>query len=188
MLRRGRVGEPRLRMIRLRAVRGARLTTGALLISACGSSPSAPPAPVTLPQSFDVQLVSSAPAAGGTLELAPPNDTPVSLSVTFSVTVPPAQAGTYFWTTAVQAPQPPGTGFVVPVVTTTPFQEVTLGAGTQTLSMTTFHTTNAVCYSPTDMPPVSTSLDIEIKTLAAVGAAPFFGKKFPVTFALRCRG
>ena len=88
----------------------------------------------------------------------------------------------------MQAPQPPGTGFVVPVVTTTPFQEVTLGAGAQNLSMATFHTTNAVCYSSTDMPPMSTSLDIEIKTLASVSVAPFFGKKFPVTFELRCRG
>jgi len=156
-------------------------------LAACGSGPAAPSAPVPSPSSFDVLLVNSAPPAGATLELARPNDTPVSLSVIFSVTVPPSQAGNYFWTTAMQAPQPPGTGFVVPVVTTSPFQPVTLVAGTQNVTMQTFHTTNAVCYAANEMPAMSTSLDIEIKTLASYGAAPFFGKKFPVTFALHCR-
>ena len=161
---------------------------GAVLgLDACGAAPAAPSAPVPSPPSFDVQLVSSAPPAGATLELASPNDTPVSLSVTFAVTVPPSQAGNYFWTTAVQAPQPPGTGFVVPVVTTSPFQPVTLVAGAQNITMQTFHTTNAVCYTVNEMPAMSTSLDIEIKTLASFGAAAFFGKKFPATFALRCR-
>jgi len=113
-------------MTRHRVVTGAGLTGLALAISACGSSPAAPVAPAASPPTFDVLLVSSVPATGGTLDLASPNDTPVSLSVIFSVTVPPGQAGTCFWTTAVQAPQAPGTGFVVPVVTTRPFQQVTL--------------------------------------------------------------
>jgi len=156
-------------------------------LDACGSAPAAPSAPGPTPVTFDVQLVSSAPPAGATLDLASPNDTPVSLSVTFSVTVPPSQPGNYFWTTAVQAPQPPGTGFVVPVVTTSPLQPVTLVAGTQSITMQAFHTTNAVCYTANDRPAMSTSLDIEIKTLASFGATPFFGKKFPATFALRCR-
>jgi hypothetical protein len=136
---------------------------------------------------FDVQLASSVPAGGGTLELASPNDTPVPLTVSFSVTVPPAQAGAYFWTTAVQAGQPPGTGFVTPVVTTRPFEPVTLAAGTQNVSFAAFHTTNAVCYTASDRPPMSTSLDIELKTTASFGAPAFFGKKFPVTFVLHCR-
>ena len=156
-------------------------------LDACGSAPAAPSAPVVSPPTFDVQLVSSAPPAGATLDLASPNNTPVSLSVSFSVTVPPSQAGNYFWTTAVQAAQPPGTGFVVPVVTTSPFQPVTLVAGTQNITMQAFHTTNAVCYTANDMPGVSTSLDIEIKTLASFGATPFFGKKFGASFGLRCR-
>src|SRR6266545_3182532 len=80
-----------------------------------------------------------------------------------------------------------GTGFVVPVVTTSPLQPVTLVAGTQSITMQAFHTTNAVCYAANDRPAMSTSLDIEIKTLASFGATPFFGKKFPATFALRCR-
>ncbi len=156
-------------------------------LEACGSAPAPPSAPVTSPPTFDVHFVSSTPPAGATLDLASPNNTPVALSITFSVTVPPSQAGNYFWTTAVQAPQPPGTGFVVPVVTTSPFQPVTLGAGTQNITVQTFHTTNAVCYTPKDMPGMSTSLDIEIKALASFGATPFFGKVFPVTFGLRCR-
>ena len=171
-------------MIRLRMACSAGLTAALTAISACGSSAAAPPTPVASPPSFDVQLVSSVPAAGGTLDLASPNDTPVSLTVNFSVTVPPAQAGTYYWITAVRAGQPPGTGFVVPVVTTRPFESVTLAAGTQNVSTPMFHTTNAICYTPLN-PPMSTSLDIEIKTL--VGATPFFGKRFPVTFVLRCR-
>jgi len=72
-------------------------------------------------------------------------------------------------------------------VTTGPFQRVALVAGVQDVTVPTFHTTNAVCYGPNDRPPMSTSLDIEIKTLASFGAPAFFGKKFPVTFALRCR-
>ena len=158
-----------------------------MALAACGSDPVTPPAPSPSPVAFDVQLASSVPAAGGTLELASPNDTPVALAVTFSVTVPPSQAGAYFWTTAVQAGQPPNTGFIVPVVTTRPFVPVTLSAGTQNVSFGEFHTTNAVCSNANSRPTVSTSLDIEIKTLASFGAAPFFGKRFPVTFALRCR-
>ena len=156
-------------------------------LDACGSAPAAPSAPVTPPPVFDVELVSSVPPAGATLDIASPNDTPVALSVTFAVTVPPGQAGNYFWTTAVQASQPPGSGFVVPVVTTSPFQPVTLVAGTQSITMQAFHTTNAVCYSARDSPSMSTSLDIEIKSRASFGATPFYGKVFPATFGLRCR-
>lgn len=157
-------------------------------LSACGSySPAAVPAPSPSPVTFDVQLASSLPAGGGTLELASPNDTAVVLTLNFSVTVPAAQAGAYFWTTAVEAGQPPGTGSVVPVVTSRPFEPVTLVGGPQTVTFSAFHTTNAVCSSANTLPTMSTSLDIELKTTASFGAPAFFGKRFPVTFVLHCR-
>ena len=157
-------------------------------LAACGSySPAAAPAPSPSPVTFDVQLASSVPAAGGTLELASPNDTPVSLALRFSVTVPPGRAGAYFWTVAVQANQPPGQGFVVPVVTTRAFEPVTLIEGTNTVSLSAFHTTNAVCYPAVERPDMSTSLDLDIRTVSSPGGQAFFGKKFPVTFVLHCR-
>ena len=157
-------------------------------LAACGSySPAAAPAPSPSPVTFDVQLASSVPASGGTLELASPNDTPVSLALRFSVTVPPGRAGNYLWTVAVQAAQPPGTGFVVPVVTTRAFEPVALIEGTNTVSLSDFHTTNAVCSTASDRPDMSTSLDMDIRTVASPGGQAFFGKRFPVTFVLRCR-
>ena len=121
------------------------------------------------------------------LELASPNDTPVSLALRFSVTVPPGRAGNYFWTVAVQAAQPPGAGFVVPVVTTRAFEPVALIEGTNTVSLSDFHTTNAVCSTASDRPDMSTSLDMDIRTVASPGGQAFFGKRFPVTFVLHCR-
>ncbi len=122
------------------------------------------------------------------LDLASPNDTPVSLSVTFSVTVPPGQAGDYLWVTAVQTINLyPPIDYPVPVVTTSPIQVVTLAVGTQIVTMARFHTTNGLC----DRVPVhpiqvgsSASLDIQLKT--ATSLTPFFGKQFPTTFGLRC--
>ena len=164
------------------------LAPALVALAACGSySPAAAPAPSPSPVSFDVQLASSVPAAGGTLELASPNDTPVALDLRFSVSVPPGRGGAYFWTVAVQAAQPPGTGFVVPVVTTRAFEPVTLVEGTNTVSLSAFHTTNAVCSTANDRPEMSTSLDLDIRTVASPGGPAFFGKRFPVTFVLHCR-
>jgi hypothetical protein len=171
--------------IRIAARVGLALTFATL--AACGSYSPAAPAPSPSPVAFDVQLTSSVPAAGGTLELASPNDTPVALDLRFSVTVPPGRAGAYFWTVAVQAAQPPGTGFVVPVVTTRAFEPVTLVEGTSTVSLSAFHTTNAVCSSPSNRPEMSTSLDMDIRTVASPGGPAFFGRRFPVTFVLHCR-
>jgi hypothetical protein len=57
------------------------------LLPACGSGPATPSVPLPSPASFDVQVASTTPPNGGTLELIQPI-TPVSLSVTFAVTVP----------------------------------------------------------------------------------------------------
>jgi len=158
-----------------------------LLHAACGSDSSVPSAP-TQPSTptFDVQLAGSTPSSGATLDVASPNDTPVSLSVTFSVTVPPGEAGDYLWITAVQTNNLYGVDYLVPVVTTSPTQVVRLAAGTQTVTMAAFHTTNALC----DGVPVhpflvgtSTSLDVQLKTATF---APFFGKRFATVFGLRC--
>jgi hypothetical protein len=121
------------------------------------------------------------------LDLASPNDTPVSLSVSFSVTVPPGDAGDYLWITAVQTLNLYGVDYLVPVVTTSPVQVVTLAAGTQTVTMGTFHTTNGLCDQVRAHPVLvgtSTSLDVQLKTATAL--TPFFGKRFPTTFGLRC--
>jgi hypothetical protein len=44
-----------------------------------------------------------------------------------------------------------------------------------------------LCSTANDRPAMSTSLDIELKTTASLGAPAFFGKGFPVTFVLHCR-
>lgn len=139
------------------------------------------------PQSFDVTFVRSAPAAGGTLMLSGPNDTPVSLSVTFSVAVPSGQQGTYQWNTALQAAHPVGTGFVVPVVNTA-FQRVTLGTGVQEVTITGFRTTNAICIDPRT-PAATLTLDVDVRTGDASlqqQAPQVLGKQFNVTYALQC--
>ncbi len=153
--------------------------------ASCGGSspmPTAQPSPSPTAPKFDAVFVGSTPAPGGVLLLSPPNDTPVALSVTFSVTVPQGQAGYYAWTTAIQAAHPVGSGYIVPVVTSAA-QFVTLAAGTQTITFTSFHTTNAIC-SGGSSPPASLSLDIEVR-----GAAPdpVLGKKFDVTHGLKCQ-
>jgi hypothetical protein len=113
--------------------------------------------------------------------------TPVSLSVTFSVTVPPGEAGDYLWVTAVEVSDGFGgiyPGGIYPVVTTLPTQVVTLVEGTQNVTMEAFHTTNGVCYAVHSIHlGMSASLDIQLRTAAF---APFFGKRFPITFALYC--
>lgn len=147
----------------------------------------APTSPVG-PQTFDVSFVGSSPSPGGTLLLAAPNDTPVSLSITLSVGVPAAQAGTYNWNTAVQAVQPPGSP-VVPVVTSA-FQPVTLAAGVQNIMLTQFHTTNAICYDAARSARVSTSVDIDVRVPSAgVGQQgnQVLGKQFNVAYTLQCR-
>jgi hypothetical protein len=139
------------------------------------------------PQAFDVSYVRSAPAAGGTLLLRGPNDSPVSLSVTFSVAVPSGQQGTYQWNTALQAGHPVGTGFVVPVVNTG-FQQVTVGSGVQEITLTRFRTTNAVCVDARS-PSVTLSLDVDVrKGDASLGqqAPQVLGKQFGVTWTLEC--
>lgn len=136
------------------------------------------------PTSFDVTLVSSVPAAGGTLILARTNNEPVALSVTFSVSVPISAAGSYNWNTAVQADYPP----VVPVVTTA-FQAVTLAPGVQTVTITQFHTTNAYCGNPLAAR-ASSSIDVDVRAATASlaqGGAQVLGKRFDVSFALQCR-
>jgi len=165
---------------------------GTLVIAAmsgCGSNPifQPSPSPTPSPVVFDVQYTASTPASGGTLDLSAPNETPVALSVTFSVSVPPGQGGTYYWTTAIQAMQPPAAGVVVPVVRNKPLQPMTLAAGTQSVTISEFYTTNAVCYTPADRPASSLSLDIQLKTVQSYDAPAVFGKQYPVTFSLRCR-
>lgn len=155
----------------------------------CGgnSGGMAPTSPMG-PQTFDVSFGSSSPAAGGTLLLAAPNDTPVMLSITLSVSAPAAQAGTYNWNTVVQAVQPPGSP-IVPVVTSG-FQAVTLAAGVQNITLTQFHTTNAICSDPDRSARVSTSVDIDVRLPSAgVGQQgnQVLGKQFNVTYALQCR-
>jgi hypothetical protein len=151
-----------------------------------GSGGMAPTSPVG-PQTFDVSFVDSSPAPGGTLQLVPPNNTPVALSITFSVSVPAAQAGTYNWNTAVQA-QPPGSP-VVPIVTSA-FHPVTLAAGVQNIMLTQFHTTNAICYDADRSAKVSTSVDIDVR-LPSAGVlqmgSQVLGKRFNVAYTLQCR-
>jgi hypothetical protein len=118
------------------------------------------------------------------LLLARTNNEPVSLSVTFSVSVPEGQGGTYSWNTAVQADFPP----VVPVVTTA-FRPVTLVPGVQNVTITQFHTTNAFCTNPLSAR-ASSSLDVDIRAATASlaqGGAQVLGKQFNVSFALQCQ-
>jgi hypothetical protein len=166
------------------------LVAAGLLYADCRSGPDSPSelTPTPQPPIFDVQLVSTTPSSGATLDLASPNDTPVSLSVTFSVTVPPSQAGDYLWVTAVQTLNlyPPA-DYPIPVVTTSPTQTIALAVGTQIVTMTTFHTTNGLCDQVRAHPILvgtSASLDIQLKTATSI--TPFFGKQFPTTFGLRC--
>ena len=64
---------------------------------------------------------------------------------------------------------------------------MTLVAGTQSVTISEFYTTNAVCYTPSDRPTSSLSLDIELKTVQSYDAPAVFGKQYPVTYSLRCR-
>ena len=73
------------------------------------------------------------------------------------------------------------------VVTTRAFEPVNLVEGTNTVSLSAFHTTNAVCSNANNRPDTSTSLDMDIRTVASPGGQAFLGKRFPVTFVLHCR-
>lgn len=165
-------------------------SAAATLALACGGSSGSGPAPASPsgPLSFDATFASSSPAPGGTLLLGAPNDTPVSLSVTFSVSVPVGKAGSYNWNTAVQAVQPPDSP-IVPVVTSA-FRPVNLAAGIQTVTLSDFHTTNAICYDRSRSASASTTLDIDVRTPSAgVGqaGAQVLGKQFSVVYVLQCK-
>jgi len=172
-----------------RFLRRAAVALPALALVTCGEEAERPT--TTSPEgpvAFDVSFVRSAPAPAGTLVLAAPNDTPVSFTVTFSVAVPRGQEGTYQWNTAVQAAHPAGTGFVVPVVTTA-FRPVPLGAGVQEVTLSDFHTTNAICQDPRS-PGTTQSLDVDVRLASASlaqGGSQILGKRFEVSYALECR-
>ena len=75
-----------------------------------------------------------------------------------------------------------------PVVTTA-FQPVTLVPGTQSVTITQFHTTNAYCGFPLAAR-ASSTIDVDIRAATASlaqGGAQVLGKKFNVSFALQCR-
>ncbi len=146
------------------------------------------PTPTPAPQYWDVSFVGSEPPANGTLQLSAPNNTPVSLSVTFMVTVPRGQAGTYNWNTVLQMDLFADPAFISPGVTTG-FQPVALQEGIQLITVTGFHTTNTTCYQPADMPATNESLDIDIREEGASQARnrpQVVGKRFDVTYALSC--
>jgi hypothetical protein len=166
-----------------------------ILAPACGGgnegSPAPPTAPATpqVPLAWDAEIVRAAPAPGGILWLSAPNETPVDLEVVFSVSVPAGQAGTHNWNTVLQAAHPPGTGWVVPVVTTA-FQEVALEVGVQEVTVTGFKTTNAVCYNLASTPAATQSLDIDVRAPGApIGQRQpqVMGKQLEATWELRCR-
>jgi hypothetical protein len=173
-------------------MRRAVVAAACLAIAACGgegpATPPLGPPPTADPSLFEVQLVSVAPAAGAALQLSAPNNTPVTLQATFSITVGTGRPGTYYWTTAVQAADPLSQGRLMPVVTTAPHVPVALAPGSQTLVFSSFHTTNAVCYAGRPYAPVSASLDIEVKTSPSFSGPAFYGRQFPVSHALACNG
>ena len=178
----------RVRRSACRRSRGLLLAWGAL--SACGSySPAAVPAPHRPTVVFGRAAGEHCVPAGGGTRAGQSERRAGALTVSFSVTVPPRPGRRLLLDDGGQAGQPPGTGFVTPVVTTRPFEPVTLAAGTQSVSVAAFHTTNAVC-SHRQRPAgqshrrASTSRS---RTTASFGAPAFFGKKFPVTFVLHCR-
>jgi hypothetical protein len=162
--------------------------TAALSCGGSSGSPAAAPTPPIWPPDFDVTFGGSSPPPGGTLVLTPPNNTPVALSVTFSVSVPLSYAGTVNWNTAVQAVQPLG-WTIVPVVTSA-FRPVTLAPGVHTLTLTDFHTTNAICYNLDESARVSTSLDIDVRDPSAgvrQRGSQLLGKRFEVAYTLECQ-
>jgi len=160
------------------------------LLGACGGGYSSPPPtapPSSQPSAFDVSFVGSTPAPGSPLRLSGPNDTPVALSVTFSVSVPAGRQGAHQWNTAVQAEQPAGTGFFVPIATTA-FRSVTLEAGVHELVVSDFHTTNAICID-LRRPTQTLGLDIDVRAAGASlgqGGPQVLGKRFEVTWPVEC--
>ncbi len=175
--------------------RVAILAVVAALSFACGGEegtlPTAPSGPITpqLPEAFDAEVVRATPAPGGTLLVSAPNGTPVALDIVFSVSVPAGRAGTYNWNTALQAAHPPGSGFVLPVVSTA-FQPVPLVVGVQEVRVTAFHTTNAVCYNLTRTPAQTLTLDIDVRAPgASLGQQQpqVLGKQFAAIWSLECQ-
>jgi len=152
------------------------------------TSPTPPATPSPPPQEWDVSFVESDPPANGVLQLSAPNNTPVSLSVTFSVMVPEGQAGNYNWNTVLQVDLFGDPAFISPGVTTA-FQLISLEEGTQLVTIDDFHTTNTTCYNPDTMPATNESLDIDIrKEGASLGQnrPQVYGKRFDVSYTLSC--
>jgi hypothetical protein len=166
----------------------------AILAVGCGGgdgSPASPPSPSppSIPSAWDAEIVRATPAAGEILSVAAPNETPVSLEVVFSVSVPAGESGTYNWNTVLQAVNPPNSSFVDPVVTTG-FQPVALEPGVREITVSAFKTTNAVCYNLMSTPAETLSLDIDVRapgSSQAQMAPQVMGKSFPVTWPLRCQ-
>lgn len=167
--------------------RGALFILAALLNGCGAASPPAMPVSATEITAFEVALVSTTPASGAPLVITPPNDRPVSLSVTFSVSVPRGRSGTYVWNTAVQAEQP--LGFAILPIATTTFRQVPLVEGVQLVTLAGFQSTNAICIQLERTAASTTSLDVDIRPpgwLPAQGGTQVVGKKFPVTFRITC--
>ena len=153
--------------------RGALFILAALLNGCGAASPPAMPVSATEITAFEVALVSTTPASGTPLVITPPNDRPVSLSVTFSVSVPRGRSGTYVWNTAVQAEQP--LGFAILPIATTTFRQVPLVEGVQLVTLAGFQSTNAICVQLERTAASTTSLDVDIRALG--GCRPRAGRR-----------
>jgi hypothetical protein len=104
------------------------------------------------------------------------------------VTVPRGAAGTYNWNTVLQIDIFADPAFISPGVITG-FQPVILQEGIQLVTVTGFHTTNATCYPSANTAATNESLDIDIREQGALqgqNGEQVVGKRFDVTYALRC--